>query len=86
MERTNQGTICVFVDVYLVYVVAIHWWIQGRGPEGPLRGGGRAAPLRPPPPLLFLDQTEAQMVETIFFGHRSSPVSVCVKLHEIRVE
>ena len=77
MERTNQGTICVFVDVYLVYVVAIHWWIQGRGPEGPLR---------PPPPLLFLDQTEAQMVETIFFGHRSSPVSVCVKLHEIRVE
>ena len=79
MERTNQGTICVFVDVYLVYVVAIHWWIQGRGPEGP-------GPPPPPPPLLFLDQTEAQMVETIFFGHRSSPVSVCVKLHEIRVE
>ena len=83
MERTNQGTICVFVDVYLVYVVAIHWWIQGRGPEGPLRGGW--GPVAPPPPL-FLDQTEAQMVETIFFGHRASPVSTCVKLHEIRVE
>ena len=74
MERTNQGTICVFVDVYLVYVVAIHWWIKGRGP------------VAPPPPPLFLDQTEAQMVETIFFGHRASPVSTCVKLHEIRVE
>ena len=58
MERTNQGTICVFVDVYPVYVVAIHWWIQGRGPEAP-----------PPPPAL-VDQTEAQMVETI-----PSPVS-----------
>ena len=72
MERTNRGTICVFVDVYLVYVVAIPWWIPGRGPA--------------PPPPLFLDQTEAQMVETIFFGHRASPVSTCVKLHEIRVE
>lgn len=72
MERTNQGTIWVFVNVYLVYVVAIHWWIQGRGPEAP--------------PPLFSDQTEAQIVETIFFGHRASPVSTCVKLHEIRVE
>ena len=55
MERTNQGTICVFVDVYLVYVVAIHWGIPVWGPEAP------------PPPPLFSDQTEAQMVETIFF-------------------
>ena len=86
MERTNQGTICVFVDVYLVYVVAIHWWIQERGPAGGGGGGGGAGGPPPPPPL-FLDQTEAQMVETIFFfGHRASPVSTCVKLHEIRVE
>ena len=50
MERTNQGTICVFVDVYLVYVVAIHWWIQGRGPEGPRGGGGGGGRAPPPPP------------------------------------
>ena len=31
MERTNQGRICVFVDVYPVYAVAIHWWMQGGG-------------------------------------------------------
>ena len=46
MERTNQGTIRVFVDAYPVYVVSIHWWIQGWG-------------LVPPPPL-FLDQAEAK--------------------------
>ena len=50
MERTNQGRICVFVDVYPVYAVAIHWWIQGRGPHL----------------ILFLDQTEAPRVETTF--------------------
>ena len=31
------------------------WWIQGRGPGGL-------------DPLLFLDQTEAQRAEKIFFG------------------
>ena len=53
MERTNQGTICVFVDAYPVYVVAIHWWIQGRGP------------VPPPPSPLFLDQIEARQKGTL---------------------
>ena len=35
----------------------------GEGPWGPA----------PPPPPLFLDQTEARRAEKIFFGDRASP-------------
>ena len=38
------------------------WWIQGRGTEGP-----------PPPPSLFLDQTEARKAEKNLFGDRAPP-------------
>ena len=36
-ETYQPGTVCEFVDEYPLYVVAIHWRIQGRGPESKRR-------------------------------------------------
>ena len=49
----------------LLIEVYVKWRIQGRGP------GGHA----PPPPPLFLDQTEARRAEKIFLGGTGPPLS-----------
>ena len=50
-----------YVTLFMCYVIP-QWWIQGSGPGG-----------RDPPPL-FLDETEAQRAEKIFFGDQAPPV------------
>ena len=46
----------------LLIEVYVHWQIQGRGPGGPV-----------PPPLLFLNQTDARRAEKMFGGGPGPP-------------